>query len=413
MSRISDLLEKVISKVNDSIKKTPQSLTPEEQAQAKANLGISEGSGGGDWAQNDPDGPGYIQNRTHSRVPTKGSTILRVDIPSEFVEEYEEDGVTKYRWTQEQFEVTASGEITPPKYNYDTYTFYDKQVYAGGSSTQQLVPAVFTGNPEDMGFDTTKYGIDINCAVFRLYRPEGGGSWVFTPYVSPGDLGYDVGKFYVVVSDVSYSYSKLDVNYLPTTNIVSDTSNDKSIPHAKAVNSAINYALENNVNYFNLQNAPAYNVPESYEKAILPDFDSIEGYLGEEISSPVVFRDSYIKLWPLVGSLYRVYFEGQYYKCTCYDIDYEYRIIGNASYYNSEFLGGDNEPFCVIAQGETVKLYFDSNKLYTGKFYVELVHEGRLKRLEEDLLPEGIASITEQELQDLTKQLEEGVVVNE
>lgn len=68
MSRISELLEKVISKVNDSVKRTPQNFSEQDKKQIRDNIGIVKG----DFNQNDVDAADYIRNKPFHTVEVAG-----------------------------------------------------------------------------------------------------------------------------------------------------------------------------------------------------------------------------------------------------------------------------------------------------------------------------------------------------
>ena len=61
MIKLSELLSLIIDKLNISVKTETQSLSEDEKAQARANIGIAPA----DMAQNDESATDYIKNRTH------------------------------------------------------------------------------------------------------------------------------------------------------------------------------------------------------------------------------------------------------------------------------------------------------------------------------------------------------------
>jgi hypothetical protein len=66
MSKMYDLLYRLINRVNKAIVTDEQSLTNEQKARVKANLGIVETEPvTPNWAENDPEASGYIEGRTH------------------------------------------------------------------------------------------------------------------------------------------------------------------------------------------------------------------------------------------------------------------------------------------------------------------------------------------------------------
>lgn len=86
MSKLYNLLETIIGKLNRAVSTDAQNLSDEEKAQAKANLGISESSNGGDWNQNNSTASDYVQNRTHWKeeqvIELLPVTAFTEDIPS-------------------------------------------------------------------------------------------------------------------------------------------------------------------------------------------------------------------------------------------------------------------------------------------------------------------------------------------
>lgn len=59
MNNIIKILKQVIAEVNNSLKKTKQDLTPEQQARIRENIGILLS----DWSDNNEESASYIQNR--------------------------------------------------------------------------------------------------------------------------------------------------------------------------------------------------------------------------------------------------------------------------------------------------------------------------------------------------------------
>ena len=75
MNKLNELLSKIISKLNTSVKTEAQSFTEQEKAQARANIGIVQA----DYFQNDPLAPDYVKNRlayvdTKIRITWNGDT---------------------------------------------------------------------------------------------------------------------------------------------------------------------------------------------------------------------------------------------------------------------------------------------------------------------------------------------------
>lgn len=64
MSKLFDLINSIIDRVNSSVKTTPQTLTEAEKTQVKDNLGLSNVITP-DWSQSDETAPDYVKNRTH------------------------------------------------------------------------------------------------------------------------------------------------------------------------------------------------------------------------------------------------------------------------------------------------------------------------------------------------------------
>jgi hypothetical protein len=87
MSKLYELLNTMIDKVNSSVKTTAQNMTEEEKANVKSNLGYTTPEDiptqvQADLAQNDPTQPDYVKNRTHYE-----ETVIGAIIESQTIEE--------------------------------------------------------------------------------------------------------------------------------------------------------------------------------------------------------------------------------------------------------------------------------------------------------------------------------------
>jgi hypothetical protein len=97
MSKLYELLQGVIQKVNKSVSTEEQKLTDEQKLQVKTNLGISDSTGvNADWNQNNESASDYIKGRTHWKeaavteiLPlttfTEGSGGVSTQYPSDFI----------------------------------------------------------------------------------------------------------------------------------------------------------------------------------------------------------------------------------------------------------------------------------------------------------------------------------------
>lgn len=97
-SKLYELLQGVIQKVNKSVSTDAQQLTEEQKLQVKTNLGISDTTASAipDWNQNDETAPDYVKNRTHSLeeeiveiLPTteftSDTTYFSTQLPCDFI----------------------------------------------------------------------------------------------------------------------------------------------------------------------------------------------------------------------------------------------------------------------------------------------------------------------------------------
>lgn len=422
--KLFELLQLVIGKLNNAVSTDVQNLSDEQKAQAKANLGISETSEAtiSDWDQNDVNAPDYVKNRTHYKEKCTGDkNLVGFDSLSDVIaiEAYEEDGETKYRWTQQEYLLTCSKNILGPE---ESWLGNPREVvlcirdYSG--YREEFLTATFTTGRGDGEYE---WRAKVETDTFILQERDnylgdgmyGPTKWYFCPKGAPSsDIINSVVNTtvteeptsqyiidYIGIYNLGFRYSTLDEGYLPS-----------SVATHSQVSNSIHEALSN-IDYETLNNRPFYHIPLSYETIYHPKYQKAwEGYI--EGTSPLSLSP---KDW--IGGIirpdntYRVYFMGAWYTCTCWCDESEevcsswHWFLGNGSLYNTEFPDTD-EPFCVRINTENERettLYFAEGTSYQGpegysgkgKFFIDYVTLEQLVTLDEKFIPDEIARVSD------------------
>lgn len=264
---LGTILSKMIGKINTSVQIGEQTLSPDQQAQVKENLGIGASSQvQADWNQNDETAPDYVKNRTHylSFLRTDRVLLTLTGLAADAVEPYEEDGVTKYRWTQSEYQLSGSGYISrnADKMLYISY-WNQRPVYVGDTLTYAVFP-----DGDDLEFTT-----DITCSKFRLHKPIGSQTWIFTPYAPPEFFDLPSADFKLEVLHADHQFNTLPMSYLPISNEVLDS------PYNIPTSSAVSSALRNHqVSWEMVTSRPFYETEDQRRDIVHHTFRGDENY---------------------------------------------------------------------------------------------------------------------------------------
>jgi hypothetical protein len=422
-SKLYELLQGVIQKVNKSVSTDAQQLTEEQKLQVKTNLGISDTTASAipDWNQNDETAPDYVKNRTHYRIDVadtdKPVLSLSVNL-AEVLEVIEVDGVQT--WAQQKFVLPvtehigrlydyefdpndqSAGKDDPElrKYLYIRHNFNYKSEY----EEVRVEPAWIYHNNSEYLFASDAQQIVIDTPAFTITGPYSyeapaapgedpvsvvENNWYIEPKIAPYS-GLEQTYTYISIFRGRYDFSQLDARYIPTSG-VAEYLKDSQYPVSVA---GVIKALRSDVDYFNLRNTPCYNRPEV---ADLICSATITPTSGAHISCKLKYDNEY----------YKVVVNGENLGVFRNSFDHPHLsgfYIGNLS------LGYEDCPdtgeLVLIEYADMDRLDYSrvwlSDKYSTqDQVYIELyevVPEDH-KRLEESLLPDS--QVTSDEIQQL------------
>ena len=263
MSRISELLEKVISKVNDSVKRTPQNFSEQDKKQIRDNIGVVKG----DFNQNDIDAADYIRNKPFHTVEVAGWEEIANNI------------------TNDSENIIVSKPIDLDNLNLRILTSAGEEDIITKDSKTLIVKI------RDDGSYVLQYssGIMPGSAVyeFRLNGNVDGSGNTIIPYVD------------MVSTDATlsvYQWSVIDKQYINEDAIPQEIARVSNIPEINYPVTSVNgktgdVVISEGVKSWNdLQDKP---FGEGY-KLICANTDAILGYVSEEVFKA---GKNYIVIW--------------------------------------------------------------------------------------------------------------------